>query len=308
MKNIGASIQAKLKNASREQGIDMTAMLRRFVQERMVYRLAVSQHADDFVLKGGLLLTAYNDGFPLRPSDDVDFNGLDENGTVEDLREILASVLSQDISDDGVTFDVASMRAIKDRTGIVPGGKIVVPAMIGTARLDLHVDVGFGNPVTPRSTLVELPTILDGVVPRPVMNGYPLETVVAEKLHAMAQFGMASTRIKDHFDIWSLMNIQTFDGDYLADAIETTFEHQQRKIPESFSCLTAAYASANEGQWKTFLKKIGAEPTPFSSVVEEISDFVAPVLVDLTTGSRSGAVWREGAWEGFSPSHAGVSR
>lgn len=307
MKNIGESVQARLKNISREQGTDMVTLLRRFVQERMVYRLAVSEHADSFVLKGGLLLTAYNEGYPLRPSDDVDFNGLDENGTVDDLRDILAEVLTLDIADDGVTFDVSAMRAVKDRTGIVPGGKIVVPARIGSAKVDLHVDVGFGNPVTPRSTLIELPSMLDGMVPRPVMNGYPLETVIAEKLHAMAQFGQMSTRIKDHFDIFRLMATQKFDGDLLADAIETTFEHQQRVIPERFTCLSPAFANANEGKWKTFLTKIAAEHVPFSIVTSEIEAFVAPVIADVKDATRSGAIWRAGEWEGYNPTHSSFS-
>lgn len=303
MKNVGLSAQAKLKNVSAKTGVDMPTLLRRYAQERLLYRLSVSPEAGNFVLKGGLLLAAYNGGSLLRPTEDVDFNGLAADGNVERLQKALETVLRQDVPDDGVAFDAASMRVAKDRTGIVPGGKVALLARVGTARVDLRVDVGFGNPVTPEVRRMEFPALLDDLAPRPVMNAYPLETVIAEKLHAMAQFGMANTRLKDLYDVWMLSRLHEFDADTLADAVETTFRHQERAVPEAFACLSPSFASESRNGWKAFMAKLpGSEAPGLDGVVDELSAFLSPVAECARSGSRTGLRWEPGAgWPSVSP-------
>lgn len=304
MKNIGTSVRSRLKNLSVQTGIDMPTLLRRYVQERLLYRLSISPEAENFVLKGGLLLAAYNDGNLLRPTEDIDFNGVAGSGDVEKLREVLVSVLSMEAPEDGVEFMLDTIRVKKDRDGIVPGGKIALSAKVDTARVELKVDVGFGNPVTPETKLIEFPTLLDGITPRPMMNSYPLETVVAEKLHAMAQFGMLSTRFKDYYDLWALARLHPFEADGLADAIATTFSHQRREIPEAFSGLSEKFGIDGARGWNAFMAKLpGAEKQNFGIVVSEVANFLMPVADCARTGDRSGAIWTPaGGWSRPSPS------
>lgn len=303
MKNVGVSAQAKLKNLSVRTGLDMPTLLRRYAQERLLYRLSVSPEAANFVLKGGLLLAAYNFGSLLRPTEDIDFNGLAADGNVERLRKALDVVLTQPVPDDGVEFDASSMRIAKDRIGIVPGGKVALVAKVGTARIDLRVDVGFGNPVTPEVRLMEFPALLDDLAPRPVMNSYPLETVIAEKLHAMAQFGMANTRLKDLYDVWMLSRLHEFEADMLADAVENTFRHQQRAVPERFACLSSAFAAESRKGWKAFVSKLpDTHAFDLEDIVGEIAEFLLPVAECARSGARSSRLWipREG-WHSPSP-------
>lgn len=303
MKNFGASVQSRLKNLSIQTGIDMPTLLRRYVQERLLYRLSISSEAENFVLKGGLLLAAYNEGVLLRPTEDVDLNGILGHGNVELLRAALIAVLSSEAPDDGVKFMLDTMRIKKDREGIVPGGKIVLLASVGTAKVELKVDVGFGNPVTPETRMIEFPTLLDGITPRPVMSSYPLETVIAEKLHAMAQFGQANTRFKDYYDILYLSRQHSFSADTLSDALETTFSHQRREIPETFSGLSPRFAIDGERGWNAFMSKLpGAQKCDLATVVADIADFVNPIVECARSGSRNGATWSPGTgWLSYYP-------
>jgi len=278
-KNVGAAALQRIKNLAKETGIDVQVLVRRYAQERLVYRLSVSPEANNFCLKGGLLLSVYNGGDLLRPTEDVDFNGFDGNGDVHRLEKSLKAAIATPVEDDGVVFRLETMKITKDRTGIVPGGKVSLIAMVGTARAELRVDVGFGNPVTPNARMMEIPTILDGIAPRPVIAAYPLETVVAEKLHAMVQFGVFNTRVKDYYDIWMLLRLHPFSGEQLAEAIQKTFEHQQRQIPEQVDGLSSAFADRNEGAWSKFIRQVAPEASiSLSEVIDEINGFLSPVL------------------------------
>lgn len=299
-RNIGASVYAKLRNLARERDVDIPVMLRRYVQERLLYRLSVSPVASEFCVKGGLLLTAYNSGNLLRPTEDIDFNGFGRGRSMEALREALQIVISTPVEDDGVWFDAESMQIKKEHTGLIGGGKIMLLARLHTARVEVRVDVGFGNAITPDVRMLEMPTLLDGLAPRPMVLAYPMETVIAEKLHAMAEFGMLNTRIKDHFDIWTLMNLHSFDADQLAAAVRNTFDVQNRSIPEMpFACLTEEFAREKQEAWRLFLNKIDEkDDILFVEVCADLSDFVWPFVEAAQTSSRTGLVWDSGrGWE-----------
>jgi len=291
MKNIGASVYAKLKNAAKAEGMETIVFLRRYVQERLLYRLSISPRADEFCLKGGILLAAYNDGDLLRPTEDIDFNGFDGDGDVQRLDAAIREIMAVEV-DDGVTFDLNSMRILKDRTGIVPGGKVSLIATVHTARVDLKVDVGFGNAVTPDARPMEIPTLLSGDVPRPLINSYPLETVIAEKLHAMAQFGADNTRVKDHFDILMLSRRHEFDGELLVEAIRRTFSHQRREMPEAFGCLTPQYARSKAEKWEDLVETAQAlTDTSFPEAMDELVGFLSPLIASARDGSPAPVSW-----------------
>lgn len=303
MKNVGISVQARLKNLSKTSSMDMPSLLRRYVQERLLYRLSASGYAERFALKGGLLMAAYNDGDLTRPTEDIDFNGLGEGGSIEELRETLIKVLSAPAEDDGVVFMLDSMTIAKDRTGIVPGGKIVMNAKVGTANVDLRVDVGFGNPVTPAVSWIDFPSLLSEISPAPTTAAYPLETVIAEKLHAMAQFGVSNTRVKDYYDILMLSRRHRFEGDLLAEAVERTFAHQRRPIEEDFTGLSPAFVRTAAPIWKKFCAKLPSHPgIELEEAVREVSDFVSPVVENARTAARDGSVWEpDSGWSAASP-------
>lgn len=292
-RNIGASVYAKLKNLARERQVDMPVMLKRYAQERLLYRLSVSPVASEFCVKGGLLLTAYNSGNLLRPTEDIDFNGFRRGTTLETLRRSLEQVIATPVDDDGVVFLPDTMNIKKEHTGIIGGGKIVLVARIHTANVEVRVDVGFGNAITPGARMLEMPTLLDGMAPRPLVLAYPLETVISEKVHAMAMFGLANSRIKDFFDVWTLIRLHEFEAQPLVSAIENTFEAQQRPVPDMpIACLTEEYARDKQVAWGLFLEKIDErEAIPFIDVISDLSDFAWPIMTAAQSGSKIELFW-----------------
>jgi len=92
---------------------------------------------------------------------------------------------------------------------------------MGNARINLQVDIGFGDVITPAPDDVEYPSLLG--FPSPRLHAYPKETVIAEKLEAMVVLGMANSRMKDFYDVWMMSRELKFDGQTLARAIQAPF-------------------------------------------------------------------------------------
>lgn len=300
-RNVGASVYAKLKNLARERQVDMPVMLKRYAQERLLYRLSVSDVASEFCVKGGLLLTAYNSGNLLRPTEDIDFNGFRKGSTIDTLRASLQQVILTPVEEDGVVFLMDTMNIKKEHVGVIGGGKITLGAKIHTANVEVRVDVGFGNAITPGAKMLEMPTLLDTVAPRPMVLAYPLETVISEKFHAMAMFGAANTRIKDFFDLWMLIRLHNFDANSLITAVVNTFEAQERIIPDMpFACLTEEYAKDKQTAWQLFLEKIDEkENIPFMDVVSDLSEFAWPLMLAAQSGDVCDQMWSPG--KGWTP-------
>jgi predicted nucleotidyltransferase component of viral defense system len=292
-RNVAESVYAKLRNLAKERRVDVPVMLKRYAQERLLYRLSVSPVASEFCVKGGLLLTAYNQGNLLRPTEDIDFNGFRKGATIETLRKALEIVIATPVEDDGVLFNLDTMNIKKEHTGIINGGRIIIAARIHTANIEVRVDVGFGNAVTPGAKELEMPTLLDTIAPRPRVLAYPMETVISEKLHAMVMFGQANNRLKDYFDIWTLIRMHGFHSDDLVRAVINTFDAQERPIPDMpFAALTEEYARDKQVAWSIFLDKIDErEDIVFLDVVSDLSDFAWPIMTAAQSGANLSSIW-----------------
>ena len=257
-KDVGASVRARLLKLAQERAEDFQLVLTRYANERLLYRLAQSPHAERFVLKGATLFTLWT-GRPHRATRDLDLLGFGEP-SVDGLRTVFAELLAIDVGDDGVVFhagelDVGLIREDQEYGGI----RIVTSAQVKAARVRLQVDVGFGDAVTPEAAVVEFPTLLD--FPAPRLRVYPRETVVAEKLEAMVQLGMANSRMKDFYDLAVLSNLFEFDGELLTRAIRATFERRKTAVPDGLPvALTAEFADdpSKRMQWAAFVRKTGA--------------------------------------------------
>src|ERR1051325_9865514 len=103
----------------------------------------------------------------------------------------------------------------------------------------MQLDIGFGDIITPGPVEIEYPTLLD--FPAPVVQAYPKETVVAEKLEALTALGVLNSRMKDYYDLALLCRLYPFEGEGLSDAIVATFRHRRTTIEAEPVGLTAAY-------------------------------------------------------------------
>src|ERR1019366_3165177 len=255
--DVGASLPARLLGLAREQGEDFQLLLTRYANERLLFRLSASGHAQQFVLKGPALFALWT-GKPHRATRDLDLLGFGDPG-VAHVREVFSKVLAHNVVDDGFHFDLATLEVDLIREDQEYGGvRVDVVARVTNARVRLQVDVGFGDAITPEALVVEIPPLLD--FPAPRLRAYPRETVVAEKLEAMVKLGMANSRMKDFYDIAVLARSFSFDGELLTRAIRATFECRKTPLPTTTPvALTATFAedSMKKTQWSGFVRKVG---------------------------------------------------
>lgn len=253
--NRAASIRARLKQHADASQEDFNLTLTRYGIERLLYRLATSEHASDFVLKGALLFAIWY-GQPHRPTRDADLLGFGPDDP-ERLAGVFRSLCTQDV-DDGIAFDAHTVRVSTIREEARYGGvRVDLRATLDAARIALQIDVGFGDAVTPAPTDTIYPSLLPDL-PTATLRAYPKATVVAEKLHALCLLGMANSRMKDYFDLDHLLQDTTVDPDDLCRALMATFERRQTPLPsETPMGLSEAFASdsAKRTQWAAFLRK-----------------------------------------------------
>lgn len=278
MSNAAASVRARLLNVAKAQGVDFNQVLVRFALERILYRLSRSEHADHFLLKGALLFTLWYD-MPHRATRDADLLGFgtsDLESVAQTFRDI-ASVMV----DDGIVFDPASIAAeeIRKDAGYV-GVRILISGELAKARCKVQIDIGFGDAVTPGPVEATYPVLLADL-PAPRLRTYPMYTVVAEKVHAIALLGMTNSRMKDYFDLAVLVDREALDTDVLASALKATFERRSMAVPAELPIgLTEefAYDPSRQAMWQAFIRKNELALEPLPAVVERLRAALAGAL------------------------------
>jgi hypothetical protein len=266
-RNLAASVRARLKQRADATRQDFNLTLTRYGLERLLYRLSVSPHAANYLLKGALLFSLWYDQ-PHRPTRDADLLGFgpdDVDTAVSAFREICQIEV-----DDGIAFDTASVRGSVIRKEAGYGGvRIDLLAKLDGARLALQVDIGFGDVVTPAPEPVSYPVLLEDLS-APQLRAYPKYTVVAEKFHAVCLLGMANTRMKDYFDLWVLLTEGALEATELRRAVHATFARRQLAVPGTVPLgLSDAFAHdpAKQGQWAAFLQRNRLGDLALSTVV-----------------------------------------
>ena len=257
VKNHAKSVKTRLLNLMNTSGYKYMYLLARYFNERLLYRVSVSQYKDNFLLKGGSLLYAFN-GLETRPTIDIDFMAQRISRDREHLEKVFCEILSITCEEDGVTFDVEAMRSEpitidKD----YPGTRFFVTAHMDTIVYPMSLDIGFGDVVTPSPVDVDFPLLL-GDIPAVNIKAYSMETVVAEKFHAMVDRDVTNSRMKDFFDCYQILTTKSFDDGQLFEAIKATFDNRSLVKNDDLQLFTEGFYTdeARLQRWASFLKKI----------------------------------------------------
>ncbi len=288
VKDVGASVRARLLNLARKTGQSHELLLTRYALERLLYRLTQTEHADRFVLKGAMLMTTWFDA-PHRPTRDIDLLGFGDpkpHAMLEVFREVCSIR-----ENDGVEFDVDKLEITANREDLAYGGlRLQTYATIGGARARIVIDIGFGDSIEPGVEELELPVLLDQ--PQPHLRTYARETVVAEKFQAMVMLGQANSRLKDYYDLWLLARSYGFDPDRLAEAIAATFKRRGTPIPTDVpdGLKREFYEDrAKAGQWRAFIDDVAVDPGSLADVAAALSDFLMPAARAAASLTGGGA-------------------
>ncbi|MDO8804547.1 MAG: nucleotidyl transferase AbiEii/AbiGii toxin family protein [Elusimicrobiota bacterium] len=300
VKNLSASIHQRLLNNARLTRRPFEEVLQYFAIERFLYRLSKSPHAGKFILKGALMLSAWEPGLP-RPTKDIDLLGRTKND-VAGIVGIMRSVCGiKTAPPDGLLFNPAGVTGERiAENADYQGVRVGFWGNLGKARISMQIDIGFGDIVFPAAKKIIYPGILD--MPHPVLRGYSKESIVAEKLEAMIKLDIINSRMKDFFDIWLLSRQFDFQGAVLAKAINKTFKTRATVIPGNPVIFTDTFTKnkVKQTQWNAFLRKnrLSNAPTAFSDTLSGLAVFLKPVLAALSAGRPFSASWKAcGPWK-----------
>ena len=295
VKNVVASVLARLRNSSKATGAPFQQILQQYAMERFLYRLSKSKHAQSVILKGALLLKTV--GIPsARPTLDIDMlrRGQADQATLVALIKDCATL---QVEADGIDFladSVVAEEITKDAQYM--GARVLMDARMDNVRLRIQVDFGVGDVMVPGPRMIDYPTLLDTDTIR--LLAYPVESSIAEKLQAMVALGATNSRMKDFYDIWVCSKHLDFDATTLLKAIGDTFKNRQTPIPaEDFEALTAAFAEKHRLQWNAFVRKIG-EPDlvdAFGRIITDMQTFALPALRALAHGEKLAQHWKAGS-------------
>lgn len=273
--NLAASVRARLDDLRKRKGLELELVLSEFAIERLLYRLGTSAYAGRFVLKGATLFRLWNDQRG-RATWDLDLLGRDE-GSVEATSRVMQDVCALP-GKDGLTFPPDRIAAEEIRIPDEFGGvRLRLEAHLGTARIPVQIDIGFGDVVVPPPSRVRFPVLLD--LPVPEILAYPKETVVAEKFEAMVSKGVTNTRMKDFYDVDLLARTMEFHGELLVEALRGTFAHRGFPSEQPVALNPGFLVSPLRAPaWKAFLRRgrldVGLDADALHARVRE---FLIPV-------------------------------
>jgi hypothetical protein len=283
-------VDLDLRARARREGRPTDELLVLYVLERF-HRLSVSSHRSRFVLKGGMLLAAFDDR---RPTGDVDLLAANITNDAETISRLIREILAIGV-DDGVAFEPDGLRAAVIREADpYTGVRITVPASIARARHPLRIDVNVGDPVTPAPVEIAYPTLLGE--PFEVL-GYPIETVLAEKIFTMVDRRDATTRERDFADVLILAGRHALDAGLLREAIHATGAHRGSDL-RSLRSVLVELAATRQSDWERFVDRSGLAdvlPRDYAEAISAVAAFADPILTGEVTSGRwypSADEWR----------------
>jgi predicted nucleotidyltransferase component of viral defense system len=293
-RNIAASVRQRLLNASRVRREDFQVTLTRYALERLLYRLSKSTHRDQFIIKGAMLFSAWNE-IPHRPTRDLDLLSFGASD-ISRLEGVFREIVNTEVEPDGLEFFTENVRGARIKEDQeYEGVRLIIQARLEQARLSLQVDVGFGDAITPAPEEIEYPTLLADL-PAPRLRAYSRYSVVAEKFQAMVMLGIANTRMKDFFDVWTLTRSFDYDGRVLCQAMKVTFERRKTELPSTAPmALTPEFYGdrTKQSQWEAFLKRsqLAAQSTTLDEVAAVLRDFLLPPASAVVEGESFESRW-----------------
>lgn len=273
-------VKDKLKNIAIKRNLDFNTLLRLYLYDRFIERLAVSKYRDNFILKGGFYLSTLF-GLESRFTKDIDTAIKDANFTKENVEKMIKSIIAIDINDGALIsfIEIGNIRE-EDQYG---GFRAILNVKVDTIRENFQIDIATGDPITPKPIVYKYCPILgDSYV---YVWSYNIETVIAEKLETILRRAEANSRIRDYYDLYLIYTKGWNDIkiDDLRKAIYKTFEKRNYhgNIEETVAILKDSEIIKN--RWNSYKKKYEyANDIDYEEImkcVEEIIKVIVPITV-----------------------------
>lgn len=295
IKNLGASVRARLLNIAKRSNRDFNAVLLQYIQERFLYRVSISPYKSAFILKGALLMLAYQVS-RLRPTRDIDFLGQGVANDPESVRKVVQEIARIE-SDDAVLFHSGSIAVEQIAEDAQYNGvRVRLEAALDRARNVLQLDIGFGDRVVAGPVPMDFPVLLD--MPVPNLQVYSIESSIAEKFQALVKLNIISSRMKDIYDILFHAQTGSFNLEVLQEALATTFARRGTPIEDRSAVFSEEFMNdkGKQKQWSAFLHRNRLDSfKQFPEAIIRLARFLEPAC-DPSLRQKQ-AIWVSTSWD-----------
>ena len=213
-------VRLNIKEVANKYNLAYFEVLQRYMFERVIERISLSKYNDNFILKGGLLLSSIF-GIDNRVTKDMDtlIKGIDVSK--DNMVNVLNEILSLDIND-GVKFDIVKVEDIREDDDY-GGNRYYIVGRVDNTKVNLEIDISTGDTITPRELKYKYPSMFQNK--SYLISCYNNETIIAEKLETILRRGTFNSRMKDFYDVYTYFTRLNIDIDYnvLKEAIKNTF-------------------------------------------------------------------------------------
>lgn len=212
------------KQIEKEKNVNYYDILQRYMFERILERISISKYQDNFILKGGLLLSAMF-GIDNRMTKDMDATIIGIDVSKDKMVKVLNEILNIKL-EDNVKFDVVDVTDIRkdDEYG---GNRYHIVGRLESLKVNLEIDISTGDKVTPRELKYNYPLIFEN---RTILiSSYNIETILSEKIETILRRGHLNSRMKDFYDIYYFLTKlkDEIDMKILKKAVNNTFKKRE---------------------------------------------------------------------------------
>ena len=205
----GTQLKDLIKNLARKNSADSQILLRSYITERFLERLSDSNYKNNFIIKGGMLISAMV-GIKNRSTMDLDASIKGFSLNMDELKSVVENICSVNLND-GVTFEIKSLTEIMDEAEY-PGIRISMNGFYDGIRTPVKLDISTGDVITPNEIVFSYQLMFEN---RKInLWSYNIETVLAEKLESMIARTITNTRMRDFYDVYLLTKIYSEVIDY----------------------------------------------------------------------------------------------
>lgn len=219
------SLMDNARNLAQKCNITTDEVLQNYMFERILERLSVSKYKNNFILKGGLLLSSIM-GIDIRTTMDMDTCIKGITLTDEELYQVLNEILSIDVGDN-VKFEIRNSNPIREEDDY-GGLRYNIVAIFDNIRVNLNIDIATGDLITPREIEYDYKMMFEDRNLKIIT--YNIETIIAEKYQTVIARGILNSRMKDYYDLYYLLTYKNFSKEKLKEAIKKTFSKRDTEI------------------------------------------------------------------------------
>ena len=271
-------LKAKVRNISKGDSKIAQAMIRLYFMERFLERISLSRYKNQFVLKGGMLVSSLI-GITNRTTMDIDTTVRALPLSKDEIKGIIHEICEVPM-EDNISFQIMDVETIMDEFDY-PGIRIHIEACLEKLRQPIKIDISTDDVITPGAIEYRYPLLLEE---RDIsLNTYNIETLLAEKTQTIISRGLANTRMRDFYDLYEIVEKLDFSLDTYRRAFESTCKKRETIFSKDKVLVelnNIAGSKEMEKMWNQFKSKNAfVEDIGYSEVIETISEIVMKMCV-----------------------------